>query len=159
MKPAAKILILPVGLLLALAVGIIFWATMAPAEPPQPEVVMELTLKDEKVYPQSQQLYLGVTNQGEEPLYHGNVGYAARLQQKGADGEWRGANGVDKFTATTEGYTLAPGQTYSGTFSFAPYGELSDGDYRIVFFLDRSSREAVSAAAEFAIQNVKIVLE
>lgn len=159
MKQAMKTLALPVGLLLALALGLAVWAAVTPEAQTQPEVVMELSLESGKVFEESRQLIVSVTNQGKEKLYHGNVNYAARLQQKGADGEWRVANGVDKITATTEGHTLKPGQTYSGAFWFTPYGELSDGEYRIVFFLDRSNGESVQASAEFVIQGGEIVLK
>ena len=149
MKQAIKTLALPVGLLLVIALAAAVWAAVTP---PRPEVVLELSREQDE-------LCFSVTNQGKENLYHGNVDYAARLQQKGADGQWRVANGVDKIIATLEGYILKPGQTYSGTFSFAPYGQLSDGDYRIVFFLDRANHESVQISAEFAIQKGEIVLK
>ena len=149
MKQAIKTLALPLGLLLVIALAVAIWAVVTP---PRQEVVMALSQEQG-------QLSVSITNYGKEELYHGNVNYAARLQQKDADGQWRGANGGDKIIATLEGYILKPGQTYSGTFSFAPYGQLSDGDYRIVFFLDRANYESVQAEAEFSIQKGEIVLK
>ena len=149
MKQAIKTLALPVGLLLVLALGLAIWAAVTP---PRPEVVLKLSLEQGE-------LSVSVTNQGQEALYHGNMGYSATLQQRGADGQWRVANGVDKIIATTEGHILKPGQTYSSAFSFAPYGQLSDGDYRIVFFLDRANHESVQASAELSIQDGKVVLK
>jgi len=51
------------------------------------------------------------------------------------DGRWYGvpARSGGHYGVTAEGYSLEPGESYACKFSFEPYGDLPDGEYRIAF--------------------------
>lgn len=94
---------------------------------------------------------LTVTNQGQETLMHGNSG-AASLQIN-RDGTWYAVPMLPDWGYTLEGYTLGPGQSYSGTFYWDAYEELPDGDYRLVFDFVQDYPVRTYAVAEFSVEN------
>lgn len=108
------------------------------------DVLLELSEKEGK-------FCLIVTNQGQETLKHGNSGSVSL--QVNQDGTWYNVPMLPDWGYTLEGYTLEPGQSYSGGFSWDAYGELPDGDYRLVFGFNQNYPDLTYAVTKFSLED------
>lgn len=111
----------------------------------QDDILMELSEKDGRPC-------LTVTNQSQKTLEHGNAGSASL--QANLEGTWYRVPMLPNWGVTAEGYTLAPGQSYSGTIPWDAYGKLPDGDYRLAFEFFPPHTCAVT---EFSIEDGAVV--
>lgn len=93
------------------------------------KVFLELTSEGGKIY-------LNVWNNTSDRYEHGNVGLAY-LQVKQEDG-WHNVMSSGDWAVTMEMHTLSPGGHNKGGYSFDRYGNIPDGEYRLVFNVFRT---------------------
>lgn len=152
---SAKKCILHIGLVAAIVLLVAGCERSQSAqEPSELKPAEEITVREDvllKLSEEEGKHCLTVTNQGQEPLNHGNAGTA--LLQVNRDGTWYVVPMLPDWGYTLEGYTLKPGQSYSGAFFWDAYGELPDGDYRLAFGFNQDYPDLTYAVTEFSLED------